>query len=189
MLTLRISTIAMHHFLEAMTHIEPSLRRGPDILHMEDSSLKWDDVGGIESVKTKLKQLLEWPSTRANQLKKLGLSYPKGILLYGPPGCSKTTIVKILAADSSFTFLSLNGASLYSPYIGESEAAVRKLFARARMAAPSIIFIDEIDAIVVNRANSSSGQPSSGERVLSTLLNEMDGVEQVKNVIVVVSCL
>lgn len=114
----------------------------------------------------------------------MGLTTPRGILLYGPPGCSKTTLVRAIASSLSVTFLSMNGASIYSKYFGDAEAAIRSIFKKARMGKPSVIFFDEIDAIVGKRTEDSTSEGVQ-ERVLATLLNEMDGIEQAQDVIVI----
>ncbi|KAI8827196.1 P-loop containing nucleoside triphosphate hydrolase protein [Fimicolochytrium jonesii] len=164
----------------------PSTQRGTSV---SLEKLTWDDVGGLEPVKQKLRQSVEWPLMYRDTFRKLGLKPPKGVLLYGPPGCSKTTLVKIIAATSGATFLSLNGAALYSPYVGDSEQEIRTIFHRARAGAPSVVFFDEIDAIVGKRSLSSSSSNTKSDsvqdRVLSALLNEMDGVEAAKDVLVV----
>ncbi|KAJ3159101.1 hypothetical protein HDU86_002000 [Geranomyces michiganensis] len=168
-------------------HGGPSTQRGASVAV---ERLTWDDVGGLEGVKKRLRQAVEWPLLHKVTFQRLGLRPPRGVLLYGPPGCSKTTLVKIIAATSGATFLSLNGASLYSPYVGDSEQAIRATFQRARSGAPSVVFFDEIDAIVGKRGLGSGGSGSGKgdsvqERVLSALLNEMDGVETAKDILVV----
>lgn len=135
-----------------------------------------------------MKQAVEWPLLYKDSFAKLGLKPPRGILLYGPPGCSKTTLVKVIASSANVAFLSINGAQLYSPFVGDSEKIVRTTFQKARASAPSIIFLDETEAIVGKRNmgnGGSSGGDSVQERVLSTLLNEMDGVESAESVLVV----
>ncbi|KAI9013080.1 P-loop containing nucleoside triphosphate hydrolase protein [Gaertneriomyces semiglobifer] len=152
------------------------------------SKTSWDEIGGLEDVKQSLRQMVEWPLKYQETYRRLRLKPPRGVLLYGPPGCSKTTLVKIIASSTGATFLSLSGATLYSPYVGDSEQAVRSIFQRARAGAPSIVFFDEIDAIVGKRAfDGSSGAQADTvqERVLSTLLNEMDGIELANDVLVV----
>ncbi|KAJ3040816.1 hypothetical protein HDV00_010431 [Rhizophlyctis rosea] len=155
----------------------------------------WSDIGGLDDVKQKLQQAVEWPIIYRDTFKRLGLASPRGVLLYGPPGCSKTTLVKVIASTSGASFHSVNGAALYSPFVGDSEREIRTTFARARASAPSIIFFDEVDAIVGKRSleKSSGGGGGGGgrggdsvqERVLSALLNEMDGIEAARGVLVV----
>lgn len=115
------------------------------------------------------------------RMKRLNVNSKKGILLYGPPGCSKTLTVKALATEAGLNFLAVKGAEILSMYVGESERALREIFRKARSARPSIIFFDEIDAIAYKRGTSSQG----GVNVLTTLLNEMDGIEELRNVLVV----
>lgn len=137
----------------------------------------WSDIVGIDDIRDYVRKLVEYPITKAEQYKALGLKPPKGILLHGPPGCSKTTIAKAMANASCHAFFSLNPASLYSAYVGESERIVREVFKAARQAAPSIIFVDELDTLVGKRATSGSvGADVVQERILSAFLNEMDGV-------------
>ncbi|TPX45576.1 hypothetical protein SeMB42_g00646 [Synchytrium endobioticum] len=169
--------------LAALGKHPPSLTRSVTVKFTPTS---WSDIGGLLHVKKSLQQAIEWPISRPDQFERLGAMVPRGVLLYGPPGCSKTTLVKALATSSGVTFLSINGASLYSPFVGDSEKTVRSLFTRARMAKPTIVFIDEIDAIVGKR-DLAGGESHVGvrERVLATLLSEMDGVESAKGVIVV----
>ena len=144
----------------------------------------WDDIAGIDELKEKLRRTIEWPLTKAESYKKLGIRAPRGILLHGPPGCSKTTIAKAVANSGGFSFYSLSGATIYSCYVGESERIVREAFRSARQAAPSIIFIDEIDAIVGKRQGTEFTDVVQ-ERILSTFLNEMDGVEEHKEQILI----
>ncbi|KAI8064446.1 P-loop containing nucleoside triphosphate hydrolase protein [Gongronella butleri] len=178
--------VTMADFRTAMANVGPSMQRGYQI-NVENTS--WDDVGGLDQVKKQLKQAVEWPLVYKSTFSRLGLKPPRGILMYGPPGCSKTTLVKVIASVSGASFLSINGAQLYSPYVGDSEKVIRTTFQRARAAAPTIIFLDETEAIVGKRNLGDGGAASSGdsvqERVLSTLLNEMDGVETAENVLVI----
>ncbi|KAI8845283.1 P-loop containing nucleoside triphosphate hydrolase protein [Chytriomyces cf. hyalinus JEL632] len=174
------------YFTYALANTTPSTTRGHAV--SVPHGLTWDSIGGLEDVKLKLKQSVEWPITRRAVFQRLGLKPPRGILLYGPPGCSKTTLVRVIASTSNATFLSINGASLYSPFVGDSEQSVRSLFQRARLSSPSVIFLDEIDAIVGSRdlsGGGGGGRDSTQESVLSTLLNEMDGIEGAKDVLVV----
>ncbi|KAI9355174.1 P-loop containing nucleoside triphosphate hydrolase protein [Pilaira anomala] len=171
-------------FKSAFATVGPSMQRG---FQVQVEKMNWDDVGGLEDVKKRLKQAVEWPLLYKDSFKKLGLKPPRGILLYGPPGCSKTTLVKVIASSANVAFLSINGAQLYSPFVGDSEKIVRTTFQKARASAPSIIFLDETEAIVGKRnmGNGGSSGDSVQERVLSTLLNEMDGVESAESVLVV----
>jgi transitional endoplasmic reticulum ATPase len=158
----------------------PSMLRSSQI---SLEKLEWSCVGGMESVKRILKQAVEWPVLHKEVFSRLGLKAPRGILLYGPPGCSKTTLAKILASQTGLAFFSLNGAAIYSSAVGESEASIRILFNTARSCSPCIIFFDEIDALVGKRGSKSTGDTVQ-ERILSTLLNEMDGIENSPGVLV-----
>jgi len=155
------------------------------------TGIVWDDIGGLETVKLQLKKSAEWPIKYRSSFERLGLTAPRGILMYGPPGCAKTTLVRALANSTNRTFIYLNSATVYSPYLGDAEKYIRQVFAQARMAQPSIIFMDEMDSLVGNRGiggnNSGSGNDSGGieKRILSTLLNEMDGIEISKDVLVI----
>lgn len=141
----------------------------------------WDDIGGLSETKQIVREAVEWPLTRAQELKEFGIKPPRGILLYGPPGCGKTLIARAIATSLKMSFFSISAASVYQMYLGESERVVRELFALARQRSPSVIFIDEIDAMVGKRGNATG----VSERVLSTFLNEMDGVTSLNDVVVV----
>ncbi|MFT7816506.1 spermatogenesis-associated protein 5-like protein 1 isoform X1 [Arapaima gigas] len=167
-------TIGMEHFLEAIKKVQPSCLRS-SIGLTDFKPITWDQVGGLEEVKLKLKQSIEWPMKFPEAFVRLGLSRPRGVLLYGPPGCAKTTLVKAAASSSHCTFLSVSGADLFSPFVGDSEKALDQLFCQARACAPSILFLDEIDTILGSREDSRAPH-SVQARVLSVLLNEMDGV-------------
>uniref|UniRef100_W5K8T5 non-chaperonin molecular chaperone ATPase n=1 Tax=Astyanax mexicanus TaxID=7994 RepID=W5K8T5_ASTMX len=132
----------------AMKHVKPSAMREVAI---DVPKVRWSDVGGMEDVKLKLKQAVEWPLKHPEAFARLGIAPPKGVLLYGPPGCSKTMIAKALANESQLNFLAIKGPELLSKYVGESERAVREVFRKARTVAPSIVFFDEIDALAVER--------------------------------------
>ncbi|GME88068.1 unnamed protein product [Ambrosiozyma monospora] len=152
-------------------------------LVLEVPKVSWDDIGGQEDVKEQLKEMVELPITAAESFRRLGISAPKGLLLYGPPGCSKTLTAKALASESGLNFLAIKGPEIFNKYVGESEKTIREIFHKARMSAPSIIFIDEIDAIATNRDDDGSGHVS--KQVLNTMLNEMDGVEELKGVVII----
>lgn len=147
-------------------------------------NVKWADIGGQDELKLQLKQAIEWPLLHPETFTRLGIQPPRGVLMFGPPGCSKTMIAKALATESKVNFLSIKGPELFSMWVGESERAVRDLFHKARQVAPSIIFFDEIDAIGGERSASASGS-SVKERVLTQLLTEMDGVNALTNVTIV----
>lgn len=164
------------HLVRALTHIRPSALQQ---VFLEKPNVKWSDIGGQEIFKERLRNAVEWPLRYPQELKSYNIPQKKGILLYGPPGCSKTMLVKALATESDYNFLAVKGAELISMYVGESERATREVFRKARAASPCIIFFDEIDAIA-RRANDSSML-----NVLTTLLNEMDGFEELKDVFVV----
>ncbi|KAF4104591.1 ATPase family gene 2 protein homolog A isoform X1 [Onychostoma macrolepis] len=164
----------------AMTEVKPSAMREVAI---DVPKVRWSDIGGMEEVKLALKQAVEWPLRHPEAFIRLGITPPKGVLLYGPPGCSKTMIAKALANESQLNFLSIKGPELLSKYVGESERALREVFRKARTVAPSIVFFDEIDALAAARG--SSGQAGGvADRVLAQLLTEMDGIEQLKDVTV-----
>ena len=140
---------------------------------VEIPQVKWESIGGMESVKRELREAIELPMTHEAVFKGLGVPAPRGILLYGPPGCSKTLMARALATEGHMNFLAVKGPELLSKWLGESERALASLFRRARMASPSIIFFDEIDAIATKRG---SGDSASSGRMLSQLLTELDGV-------------
>ncbi|KAJ2825892.1 hypothetical protein FBU31_003586 [Coemansia sp. 'formosensis'] len=171
----------MGDFSVAMRTTTASTRRG---LGVDMPTTRWADVGGLDEVKLRLRQAVEWPTVHGEAMRRLGVRPPRGILLYGPPGCSKTTLVRVLATQTQSTFVSVNGAALYSPFVGDSERTLREVFRRARAATPAIVFFDEIDAIVGKRVAGSRGD-SVQERVLATMLNEMDGVQALDGVLVV----
>ncbi|XP_053317383.1 ribosome biogenesis protein SPATA5 [Spea bombifrons] len=172
--------IALHDFLQAMNDVRPSAMREVAI---DVPKVSWSDIGGLENVKLKLKQAVEWPLKHPDSFIRMGIQPPKGVLLYGPPGCSKTMIAKALANESGLNFLAVKGPELMNKYVGESERAVREIFRKARAVSPSILFFDEIDALAVERG-SSSGAGNVADRVLAQLLTEMDGVEQLKDVVI-----
>uniref|UniRef100_A0A3Q3VNF1 vesicle-fusing ATPase n=1 Tax=Mola mola TaxID=94237 RepID=A0A3Q3VNF1_MOLML len=173
-------TITFQDLQWATSVVKPSAMREVAI---DVPKVRWSDVGGMEEVKLKLKQAVEWPLRHPEAFTRMGIQPPKGVLLYGPPGCSKTMIAKALANESGLNFLAIKGPELLSKYVGESERAVREVFRKARAVAPSIVFFDEIDALASERG-SSSGSSGVGDRVLAQLLTEMDGIEQLRDVTV-----
>ncbi|KAF0436992.1 AAA-domain-containing protein [Gigaspora margarita] len=166
----------------AIGEIRPSAMR--EIL-LEVPKVYWSDIGGQKEIIQKLKESIEWPLQHPEAFSKLGIKPPKGILLYGPPGCSKTLMAKALATEAGLNFIAIKGPELFSKWVGESEKAVREVFRKARAASPSIIFFDEIDALTVKRSTNGGGGISVADRVLSQLLNELDGIEPLVNVTVV----
>ncbi|KAM8876548.1 ATPase family gene 2 protein homolog B [Synchiropus picturatus] len=166
-------TVDTKHFQEALKLVGPSALRS-SLGRTDLCPVSWDQIGGLDEVKVKLRQSIEWPMMYPEAFTRLGLSRPRGVLLYGPPGCAKTTLVRAAASASHCTFLSVSGADLYSPYVGDSEKALAQLFRQARACAPCILFLDEIDSVIGSRSRRSSNSVQT--RLLSVLLNEMDGV-------------
>lgn len=152
--------------------MQPSTLRG-ELGIVKTRKIKFSDLGGVHKAKEALKQAVQWPLLHANAFARMGLPYPKGVLLYGPPGCAKTSLVQAIASETNTSFLATSAAEIYSPYVGDAERTLSQLFHKARLGSPSIIFIDEIDALVGRRGDK---EQNVHERVLSTLLTEMDGV-------------
>lgn len=170
---------------EAMRSVLPSYRHSP--LAVKVKATSWDDIGGMDEIKEKLQQLVLWPLQHPDTFARFNLPVCSGLLLYGPPGCAKTSLVRALACSARTSFVSLNGAELYSSFLGEAEAMIRAVFKQARASVPAIIFIDEID-VIVGKRDGDGGTTSDGgvqERVLAMLLNEMDGMEGAQGVIVI----
>jgi len=169
----------MEHFEKALSAMKPSSMRSVSV---QIPDVKWEDVGGLNSVKERLQEAVIWPLKHAALFQEADVEPPRGILLTGPPGTGKTLLAKALANESNVNFISIKGPSLVSKYIGDSEKAVREVFAQARQAAPCIIFFDEIDAIAPRRGQGSDS--AFADRVVAQLLTEMDGVEALKGVLV-----
>ena len=167
-------------FLGALREIQPTAVRE---VFIEIPNVRWSDIGGLQEVKDTLIEVVEWPLKRPETFTRLGISPPKGVLIYGPPGAGKTLLARAVATESEANFISVKGPELLSKWVGESEKAVREIFRKARTAAPAIIFFDEIDAIAPTRGR-SAGDSHVTERVVSQLLTEMDGLESMKDVIV-----
>jgi transitional endoplasmic reticulum ATPase len=172
--------VCMEDFLSALREIEPSAIRE---VFVEIPEVRWQDIGGHEDIKLRLKEAIEWPLRYPQVFERVGLQPPKGVLLGGPSGCGKTLLAKALAHESEINFISVKGPELLSKYVGESERGVRDVFRKARQAAPCIIFFDEIDALLPSRSQHSS-DGHVGERVLGQFLVEMDGLEELKGVLV-----
>ena len=164
----------------ALIGVKPTAMRE---IFLEAPKVRWSDIGGQEEVKQRLREAVEWPLTHPQVFARLGGTPRKGLLLYGPPGCSKTLTAKALATETGLNFMAVKGPELFNMYVGESERAVREVFRKARAASPSIIFFDEIDALSASREGGKAGG-GGNTNVLTALLNEMDGIETLKNVVV-----
>ncbi|CRL00704.1 CLUMA_CG013961, isoform A [Clunio marinus] len=173
-------TFSFSDIMNNLSSVKPSAMRE---LLIEKPDIKWSDIGGMKDLKLKLKQIVEWPINHPETFARLGIKPPRGLLMFGPPGCSKTMIAKALATESNLNFISIKGSDLFSMWVGESEKAVRDLFVKARQLSPCIIFFDEIDAIGGERSAESGS--SVKERVLAQILTEIDGVHVLKNVIII----
>ncbi|MDD5007132.1 MAG: CDC48 family AAA ATPase [Syntrophorhabdaceae bacterium] len=172
--------VTMDDFFDAMKEVEPSAIRE---VFVEVPDVRWDDVGGLEDIKQELKEAVEWPIKYADVFRTASTQPPKGILLHGPPGTGKTLLAKAVASETKVNFISIKGPSLMSKFVGESEKGVREVFKTAKQASPAIIFFDEIDAILPRRG-SGIGESGVTERVVSQFLAEMDGIEELKGVVV-----
>ena len=168
-------------FRDALKEVRPSALR--EVL-VQIPNVTWDDVGGLESLKEELQEAIEWPLKHKDAFEHADVSPPKGILLYGPPGTGKTLIAKAVANTTESNFISIKGPELLSKWVGESEKGVREIFRKARQASPCIIFLDEIDAIAPSRSSGTSDSHVT-ERIVSQILTEIDGLEELQNVVVI----
>ncbi|MFH1623040.1 MAG: CDC48 family AAA ATPase [Candidatus Aenigmatarchaeota archaeon] len=166
-------------FENALRIVEPSAMR--EVL-VEVPKVKWSDIGGLEDVKQRLMEMVEWPLKNPESFTRVGIKPPKGILLYGPPGTGKTLLARAVATESGANFISIKGPQIYSKWVGESEKAIRDIFRRARQVAPTVIFFDEIDSLAPRRGAHTGTQIT--ETVVSQLLSEMSGLEDLKGVVV-----
>jgi len=166
-------------FMEALKEIEPSAIRE---VFTEVPDVKWDDVGGLNDVKKVLKETIEWPLKYGELFAHAKTSPPKGIFLFGPPGTGKTLLAKAVASESEVNFISVKGPELLSKWVGESEKGIREIFRKARQASPCIIFFDEIDSLVPERGSESASHVV--DRVISQFLTELDGIEELKGIVV-----
>jgi transitional endoplasmic reticulum ATPase len=167
-------------FQNALKEVHPSAMREVQI---QRPNVKWDEIGGLNDVKEELSEAIEWPLKHANLFRQADVVPPKGLLLYGPPGTGKTMIAKAVATTSESNFISVKGPELISKWVGESEKGVREVFRKARQASPCIVFFDEVDAIAPRRGRSDDSHVT--ERVISQMLTEMDGLEDLKGVVVI----
>jgi transitional endoplasmic reticulum ATPase len=172
--------VTKEDFSEAMKKIEPSAMRE---VFVEVAEVHWDEVGGLEGAKKALIEAVDWPLKYPEAFSAVGIRPPRGILLYGLPGTGKTLLVRALATESNINFISVKGPELLSKWVGESERAVREVFRKARQAAPALIFFDEIDSLLPGRGSGSDSHAT--ERVVSQFLTEMDGLVQLKDVVVI----
>lgn len=168
-------------FDNALKEVLPS---GIREVFVEVPNVPWDKVGGLDMLKQKLVEAVEWPLSNPKIFKRMGISPPKGILLYGPPGCGKTLLARAVATESKANFISIKGPELLSKWVGESEKAIREVFRKAKMASPCIVFFDEFDSIAPSRGRHTSDSGVT-EKVLSQFLTELDGLETMKDIVVI----
>ncbi len=168
-------------FRDALKEVRPSALRE---VQVQIPDVNWDDVGGLDALKEELKEAVEWPIKYKDAYDYVNLDTPKGVLLHGPPGTGKTLIAKALAKMTESNFISIKGPELLSKWVGESEKGVREIFRKARQAAPCIIFLDEVDALVPRRGSSGSDSHVT-ENVVSQILTEIDGLEELNNVLII----
>jgi transitional endoplasmic reticulum ATPase len=172
--------VTSNDFEEALNEVHPS---GMREIFVESPNVHWEQVGGLQEAKNELREAVEWPLKYHELYQYAGAEPPKGILLYGPPGTGKTLLAKAVATEGGVNFISIKGPELLSKWVGESERGVREVFRKARLAAPSIIFFDELDSITPTRG-SGLGDSGVTERIISQILTELDGLEELRNVVV-----
>jgi transitional endoplasmic reticulum ATPase len=180
--TLNKIKITWQDFENALRDVQPSALRE---VYVQRPNMQWSDVGGLQEVKEELKEAIEWPLKHADLFAQADTVPPKGLLLYGPPGTGKTMIAKAVATTSEANFISIKGPELLSKWVGESEKGIREVFRKARQAAPCIVFFDELDSVAPHRSGGKRGDSHVTERIVSQLLTEMDGLEDLKGVIVI----
>ncbi len=173
--------IRMEDFAHAYKEITPTAMRE---VYIEVPTVHWDQVGGLEDVKEDLKEAVEWPLKNPEVFSRMGIRPPKGILLFGPPGCGKTLLARAVATESEANFITIKGPEVFSKWVGESEKAIREVFRKGRMASPSVIFFDEIDSIVPRRGMGYGDSGVTG-RVISQLLTEIDGIISLEDIVVI----
>ncbi len=173
--------VTNNDFMDALKSISPSALRE---VFIEVPNIRWEDIGGLEELKETLREAVEWPLTHSEDFKRIGIQPSKGILLFGPPGTGKTMLSKAVATESKANFISVKGSEILSKWFGESERKIAEIFKKAKQASPCIVFFDEIDAIAPMRG-SGVGEPRVVERMVNTLLSEMDGLEELRGVVVI----
>ena len=173
--------VNLDDFMGAYREVTPTAMRE---VFIEIPTVHWEEVGGLDEVKQALIEAVEWPIKRPEVFTSMGIHPPKGILLHGPPGCGKTLLARAVCTESEANFISIKGPEIFSKWVGESEKAIREIFRKGRMAAPAVIFMDELDSLAPRRGG---GYSDSGvtERVISQLLTELDGLETLQNVVVI----
>ena len=174
--------VQMNDFRLAIRDIEPSALRE---IYVEIPEVSWTDVGGLDDIKERLKESVEWPLTMPDRFEHFGIKPPRGILLFGAPGTGKTLIAKAIAHEAKANFITVKGPELISKWVGESEKAIREVFKKAKQASPSIIFLDEFESIAGSRTTNSGEGSDVSNRVVNQLLSSMDGVESMEGVIVI----
>ena len=174
-------SVEPHDFTNALKRVQPSAMRE---VMVETPSVRWDDVGGLDAARDRLREGIELPLKHPEAFRRLGIRPAKGFLLYGPPGTGKTLLAKATAREAEANFIATKSSDLLSKWYGESEQQIARLFARARQVAPTVIFIDELDSLVPARGG-GLGEPQVTERVVNTILAEMDGLEELNNVVVI----
>ncbi len=172
--------VTMDDFIAAFKEITPS---GLREIQVEIPEVHWEDIGGLENLKQELREVVEWPLKYPNSFKRIGVQPPKGVLLFGPPGTGKTLLAKAVATESGANFITIRGPEVLSKWVGESERAIREIFKKARQYAPVVVFFDEIDAIAALRGMDEGTRV--GERIVSQLLTEIDGITDLQNVVVI----
>jgi transitional endoplasmic reticulum ATPase len=174
--------VQMNDFRLAMRDIEPSALRE---IYVEIPEVSWDDVGGLDEIKERLKESVEWPLTMPERFEHFGIKPPRGIVLFGAPGTGKTLLAKAIANEAKANFITIKGPELISKWVGESEKAIREIFKKAQQASPSIIFFDEFESIAGMRTPNSGEGSDVSNRVVNQMLSSMDGIETMEGVIVI----
>lgn len=173
--------VTMDDFVNGYKEVTPTAMRE---VYIEVPTVHWEDIGGLDEAKQELKEAVEWPLKTPEIFSRLGIKPPKGILIYGPPGCGKTLLARGVATESEANFITIKGPEVFSKWVGESEKAIREVFRKARMAAPAVVFFDEIDSLAPRRGLGFSDGGVS-ERVISQLLTEMDGITTLQDIVII----